>query len=126
MIYEYQCTNLEACGAVTERIQRMADERPEVIPCKYCQSPATFKISAPAVLTGATVLSGAVSNKEFDLAIGHDSNRRWKNINERQAQRDKVRKDNNQVGLAASGYENFQPITEQQRQFRTNATKAND
>lgn len=117
MIYEFLCTN-DICGAVTERIQRMTDERPDSIPCKYCSSPAHFKISAPAVLTAG------MSNQKFDVAVGRDSEKRWNSIRERQASRDKVRRDTNQVGIVATGYNEVQPISEAQKQVRTGVTQA--
>lgn len=118
MVYEYQCTNSEVCGAVTERTQRMADERPASIPCKYCGVDAKFKISAPAVLTGN------MANQTFDVAVGRDAARRWDAIHARQAQRDKVRRETNQAGLQATGYNEFRPIPEAQRQVRTQVTQA--
>ena len=118
MVYEYLCTNSEVCGAVTERTQRMSDERPESIHCKYCGSVANFKLSVPAVMTGS------MSNQSFDVAVGRDADRRWAAIHARQEKRNKIRRETGSAGLAATGYNDFQPISDQQRQVRTNVIDA--
>lgn len=118
MVYEYQCTNTEACGAVTERVQRIAEERPESIECKFCGSPALFKLSVPAVLTGN------MTNQSFDVTVGKDAERRWTAIHERQAARDKVRRETGSAGLVGHGYNDFRPISDEQRKTRTDVTKA--
>jgi hypothetical protein len=120
MVYEYQCT-AEDCGAITERVQRLNDPRPEEIDCKYCEDGvARFKISAPAVLTGS------MTNQALDVAIGRDANARWQSINDRKNERDKVRVKTQQNGIVASNYDNYQPISNEQRELRTKVTRAVD
>ncbi len=117
MIYRYKCTQ-EDCGATTELVQPITADLPDTIACGYCPGTSTLKIEAPAVLTQG------MATQKFDVAVGKDADRRWKSIHERQAARDRVRKETNTVGLAATGYTEFKPISPAQKQVRTNVTDA--
>ena len=118
MIYEYRCTNIDECGAVSERTQRMSDPIPDFIPCPICNSAARYKLSA------VTVLTGNMTNHSFDVAVGRDAERRWTDIHKKQEVRDKVRRETGSVGLQGVAPNQFRPIPEQQKQVRTNVMKA--
>ena len=64
-----------------------------------------------------------MTNQPFDVAVGRDSEHRWATLREQQANRDKIRRESQQVGLAATGFNTFKPISEEQRQKRTAATQ---
>lgn len=114
MIYEYQCTNPD-CAVVSEKIQSLSDPLLDSIVCPICGAEAKFKISVPAVLTSG------MGNQTFDVAVGRDAERRWAEINRRQEARDKVRRESGKAGIHASSFDQFEPISEKQRQIRTEA-----
>jgi hypothetical protein len=118
MVYEYKCTNSDECGAVTEHTQRMSDPQPDSIVCKYCNSIALIKLSAPAIMTGG------LKNQSFDAAIGRDSEKRWKTIHEQQEARNKVRRETGSAGLQGVRPNEFRPISEEQKQVRTKVSNA--
>ena len=117
MTYEYQCIG-DGCRAVIELIQVRSSDRKEEITCPHCRAAAEFKISP------AAVSRVGMTNQPFDVAVGRDSDTRWKILHERNAIRDKVRKDSGQVGLTATGVNSFQPISDQQRRRQTAKTRA--
>ena len=117
MKYEYKCTNLD-CGFVTQDIRSMSAKFVETLPCGKCSSPAhhIFK-GAPAVATGN------MGHQTVDVSVGRDAAMRWAAIEQRQAQRDKVRRESGQVGLVRT-QEGYAPISTSQREKRTTATQA--
>jgi hypothetical protein len=117
MKYRYQCTS-DKCEALNERVQSIHDEIPTSVTCSFCGDIASKVIEAPAVMTGN------MSNKPFDVAVGRDAAARWDNIHARQEQRDKVRRDANQVGLTATSYNTFKPISDDQRKRRASGMRA--
>jgi hypothetical protein len=118
MVYEYQCTNSDFCGAITEHTQRMSDPIADFIVCPFCESAAKYKYSRVSVLTGN------MTNHTFDVAVGVDAEKRWTKIYEQQAIRDKARKESGSVGLQGVAPNTYRPITEQQKQTRTRVTNA--
>jgi hypothetical protein len=116
--YKFLCTDYDGCGAVNERIQSIHDKLPDSIDCQFCGKVADLIVEAPAVLTGN------MTNQSFDVAIGRDSAARWDVIRSRQEKRDTVRRNANQVGLAAASYDEFKPITDSQRKVRSRGMKA--
>jgi hypothetical protein len=118
MIREYRCTNVDFCGAVSERTQRINDPIPDFIICPYCESAARFKLSNVSVLTGN------MTNHTFDVAVGVDAEKRWTKIYEQQAIRDKARKESGTVGLQGVAPNTYRPIPEAQKQTRTRVTNA--
>lgn len=117
MVYEYLCTN-DTCGVTTELTLRMSDPRPESIDCPYCEGRADFKFSAPALMTGG------MSKKSFDAVVGADAERRWASIHARQEKRNKMRQETGSVGIHATAYDKFEPISEQTKRIRTNVSNA--
>jgi hypothetical protein len=115
--YRYLCTS-EKCGAVNERVQSIHDKLPKEVTCEFCGDVAEHMIEAPAVLTGN------MTNQAFDVAVGRDAAARWDVIHARQEKRDGVRRAANQVGLAAASYDEFKPISDDQRKTRTRVMKA--
>jgi len=111
MTYEYQCVAGD-CRAVIELIQVRSSDRKDDIPCPHCGGRADFKISA------AAVSRVGMTSQPFDVAVGRDSETRWGILNKRKADRDKIRAANSQVGLAASGYNEFHAISDAQRKAR--------
>jgi hypothetical protein len=117
--YEFACTNSDGtCGAVTETYQYNSTNCPESIPCPYCGGVSLFKISAPAVLTQN------MGNKPFDVAVGRDAEMRWNEIHRQQEIRDKVRQETKQTGLAITGFNEFRPVSEENKKLRQAGMKA--
>ena len=116
MRYEFVCSNND-CQFTTEHIQPMSEALPESLPCPLCASPSHYKFSAPAIV-------GERKNESFDAAVGRDSERRWSAINDRQAQRDQVRRNTGEVGLVATSHDTFTPIPAKQKEVRTQVTDA--
>jgi putative FmdB family regulatory protein len=115
-IREFKC---DVCDAVTEQILNMSDDIPERIKCRRCGSPAKLKkFSIFAVAREGS------DNAPMDIAIGRDARARWDDIYRRQEARDKVRRDNGQVGLVATGRNEFAPIAPEQKQLRTEVHEA--
>jgi predicted nucleic acid-binding Zn ribbon protein len=114
-IYEYKCEGEGGCGAVTELVQPMSASKPSTIPCKFCHTPAWPKLSVPGIGTNG------LSNAPIDAVVGRESEARWSSINERQNKRNKVRREAGKQGLVATGYNEFTPISAEQRLARTRA-----
>ena len=115
-IREYRCAT---CDALTEQILNMSDEIPPKIKCKRCGSDAQLRTHS----TFAISREGS-DNAPVDIAIGRDARARWDDIHARQEQRDKVRVDSGQVGIVATGRNEFAPVTEQQKLLRTEVHEA--
>lgn len=114
MIYRYRCSAAE-CAAQSELVQSIKLDVPDSIPCQFCTAQADKIIEAPAVLTGS------MGNQPYDVSIGRISEARHEAIQERQAQRDKVRRASNQVGIRARSHNDFQPITRDEQKRRQQA-----
>jgi hypothetical protein len=113
MKYSYRCADA-TCKAQSERIQSIHDPIPDTIACPFCVGEAVLVLEAPAVLTG-----GMTSSKTpLDVAVGQASAARHEVLQERQAKRDKVRREAKQVGIKASSYADFQPIGKQEQKLR--------
>lgn len=85
--YNFQCSD---CGAVLEVLMPMESATFEDRPCpiKACKGICGYKLAgAPSVSTVN------MSNPSFDVVVGADAERRWKNLHARQDARDKVRTD---------------------------------
>ena len=57
-----------------------------------------------------------MSNAPLDVVIGRDAAKRWDKIHEKQAVRDKVRRDSGKEGLTAVGVGDYRP-TDKKLQF---------
>ena len=116
-VYEFLCTSPQ-CGGITERVQSVHQELPDQIPCAFCSGEAHFRYPRQSVQRSGS------GNEPLDIAIGRNAEARWGEIHQRQEVRDKVRRQNNQVGLAASSYTEFAPIATAQQKVRTRAMDA--
>jgi hypothetical protein len=115
--YRHLCTNTE-CEVVTESVISMKDFK-ETIPCSICTAPAHH------IFEGAPAVARAgMYNSPIDVAIGRDASMRWASIEERQQKRDKIRKESGKAGLTAIGYDQFKPITDNDKHKRTTAFQA--
>ena len=72
---------------------------------KSCKGVCSYLLSgAPAVSTVN------MSNPSFDVVVGADAEKRWKNVYERQETRNKVRKDTGEKALRAVGRDEYKPF----------------
>ena len=100
--HDYQCGD---CGAVQELIQSIHTPLPEALPCPRCGNDSFYVfLVAPGIMTS----NFSDSHKSLDIAIGKDAADRWNRINERQAQRDKIRKESGKAGLTATGRDTYE------------------
>lgn len=96
MRYEYRCDD-EKCGVVEELIQSIKLPLPEFIHCPRCGHEA-FHVFAGAPY----VVTSSMTHKTIDVAIGKDAEVRWDRLRDRQAERDKVRRESGKSGLSVS------------------------
>ena len=102
--YDYQCQD-KACGFVHEVVQSMHERRPEWKKCPACGGRAVQVIlQAPAVSRQGS------DNAPFDVAVGRDAALRWEGIRERQAKRDRLRKETGTEALTMTGFNDFKPL----------------
>lgn len=103
MRYEFRC---ETCKAVVEIIQSMNDHLPNFLKCKVkgCTGRCLQIIHAPMLSKTGT------KTESFDSVVGRDAERRWANIKERQAQREKVRKESGSRALTIGKENEFKPL----------------
>lgn len=102
--YEYQCQN-ENCHVVQELIQSVHTPLPEKLTCLACGGDAI-----QVILHAPNISRQGATDEPFDIAIGRDAEARWENIRERQAKRDKVRKESGSEALTMTGFNEFKPI----------------
>lgn len=117
-IREFRC---QTCDALTEQIINMSAEVPERIKCKRCGSPALLRTHS-----NVAIMREGSDNAPLDIAIGRDANARWDDIKRRQEIRDKVRTQSGQLGVVATGRNEFVPVTEEQKVLRTQVHEALD
>ena len=104
MTYEYQCQD-EKCQFVQELVLASYSDRPEWKKCPSCNGRAVQVIlSAPAVSRQGS------DTAPFDIAVGRDAAIRWENIHQRQAKRDKIRKESGAEGLTLTGFNEYKPL----------------
>lgn len=105
-IYEFQC---ESCGLRFDKLMKMASstELTET-PCKDCGEPAgrmvtaaAFKFSHPAsqVRGMAPPNTGTSDDWNFDKAIGRDSEKKWKTVEERNSEKNRVIRQEREAGF---------------------------
>jgi putative FmdB family regulatory protein len=99
--YDYRCAT---CNVVQEFIQSIHKPLPESLLCPKCGCDSFY-----VFLTAPGVMTAGMSHQSIDVAIGRDAEARWGKINERQAQRDKIRKDSGKSGLTAISRTEFKP-----------------
>lgn len=116
-IREYKC---EGCGLLTEKIIATNLTPDPTIKCPRCSELAQFK----AIPSSFGLLTDNFSQQKMDVAIGKDADRRWEDINTRQATRDRVRQQSGQMGLTMVGRNEFAPVPEATKALRTEAAAA--
>jgi len=90
-IYDYQC---QSCGVVHEHIQSVHVKLPDTLKC-----PACGKDSEHVILVAPGVATSGMQHMTQDVAIGKDSDKRWKGILDKKSQRDKIRRESGKQGL---------------------------
>jgi len=79
-IYEFYCEN---CKTVIEEILQIGSDN---LKCKKCGNELKKKMSSfSGIIKGST-------NRSLDSVIGESAEKRWKTINQRKLDRDKIRK----------------------------------
>lgn len=112
-IREFKC---DSCQTLTEKICLTAEENALTeIRCPRCGSKAALKEFPSRI----AVSREGSPNAPVDIIIGADANRRWSDIKEKQAIRNKVRVDTNTPGLTKVGPTEYVPISDQQKLLRT-------
>lgn len=104
MTYEYQCED-EKCLFVQELILVSHTQRPASVECPNCGGQAV-----QVILTAPAVSRQGSDTSPLDVAIGRDAAVRWEAIHERQAKRDKIRKDSGATGLQMTGFNDYKPL----------------
>ena len=104
-IREYKCKN---CGLMQEEIMPTSATPPPTIRCPKCEGTADFL----AIPTRIGLLTENFSEQKTDITIGKDANRRWQDINDRQARRDKIRSDSGKMGVSLVSGGKFAPIND--------------
>jgi hypothetical protein len=95
--YDFQCTSPK-CGVVQELIQSVHKDLPDCLPCPCCGEDSVFVfLKAPGLMTGN------MSSASFDVLVGQDADKRWKTIHERQAKRNKIRRETGKMHLESAG-----------------------
>ena len=74
----------------------------DTVPCK-CGRKMVKKLTM-------NVAYGNSSSAPIDVVIGRDAERRWSGINERQEQRNKIRRESGEFGLKATSVNEYKPI----------------
>ena len=97
--YDYKC---DSCGVVQEFVQSIHKPLPESLPCPRCGED-----SFHVWLTAPGIMTGGMSHKTIDVAIGKDAEARWEKVNQRKAQRDKIRRESGKSGISAIGVNEY-------------------
>lgn len=104
--YKYRCTNPE-CQVELEHVQSMSQPLPKVFHCTKCGTEAEFVVQGAPAFARSTE---TVSKAPIDAVIGADAEKRWARLRERQAVRNKVRKETGEQALTAIGRDEYQPM----------------
>lgn len=113
--YDFICGK---CDIVKELVQSVHATLPESIECPGCEGPMEFS-QAPVSLG-----ISAMDNAPVDAVVGRDAEAKWERIHERQAKRDKIRKESGVTGLTATGTNEYEPLKTKKRFNRTDAMKS--
>jgi putative FmdB family regulatory protein len=105
-IYEFQC---ESCGLRFDKLMKMASsDELTTTPCKDCGdearrmvTAAAFKFSHPSSqLRGmAPPNTGTSDDWKFDKIIGRDSEKKWKTVEERNSEKNRVVRQERESGF---------------------------
>lgn len=113
-IREYVCPN---CDLHFEKLIPTQETPASLMECPRCGHMAQFQEIPSSVGISTTNFS----ERTIDVAIGADAERRWEDIHQRQAQRDRVRQESQQVGISMTGRSEFTPLTPEDHQRRGEA-----
>jgi putative FmdB family regulatory protein len=102
--YDYRCES-DSCGVVQELVQSIHTPLPESLSCPRCGG-----LSFHVFLVAPSLSSANLGHKTIDQAVGLDAEKRWDRIHERQAVRDKVRKESGEQALKATGLGRYEPL----------------
>jgi len=119
MLYEFYCEN---CNVLFEENCKMGTKE---FTCPECQEMAKKKISAPAIHTVKPGMSGydtPASNKEIDIRIGKDSEKKWEEINRYQQDKKNAREKFGKTGLVGTP-EGFRPASDKLIKYRKDHLK---
>jgi len=103
-IYAFRC---DTCGVLVEELMPMNKATFEDRPCirPNCKGKCVYQLKgAPGLKTDN------MSNPTFDVVVGADAEKRWEKIHERQAVRDKVRKESGEKALIATSSESYRTL----------------
>ena len=103
-IYVFKCGR---CGATVEELMPMAAATFEdrACPVPGCGGACSHRLEGPPSLG-----TEGMTNPSLDVAIGADAERRWKRIRERQAVRDRVRREAGAGALSATTHEGWRAV----------------
>ncbi len=116
-IREYKCSS---CGVMIEKIIPTVQTPQQIIPCSKCGADAEFQ----PIPSSVGLLTENFAEQKIDITIGKDANRRWQDISDRNALREKVRTQSGSVGLSMVGRNEFAPLPESEKKGRTEALEA--
>lgn len=116
-IREYKCE----CGLVSELIIWSSAKIPDAIPCPRCTTAGHPPVLAQfqAIPSSFALARSSFSEAPLDVVIGHDADRRWKDIHTQQETRDRVRKETGSLGLSVNSKGDYTPISEESKAKRT-------
>ena len=107
-IYEFQC---DTCGIRTEKFWKRVSLAKDTIPCPECEEDMRKLVSAvnhtfkhPASQTRGMLPpnTGTSDDFNFDKAIGRDAAEKWKGIEARNAEKDRVIRHEREAGRAVT------------------------
>ncbi len=95
-VYEFICP---ACGLRFDRLSKMSESDIKEVPCKECRQPArrtvsavnhTFRHGASQTNGIAPSNTGTSDDWNYDKVIGRDAEQKWRVIEQRQAEKNRV------------------------------------
>ena len=111
-IREYKCPN---CGFTTEIILPISKEPSQSESCKRCGGVAEF-----VQFSNTSFTRSSFQEAPIDLKVGLDAEKRWKNYHDRQEKRNTIRQETQSMGLTATGYNDYKPVSEENKELREN------
>jgi hypothetical protein len=111
--YDFTCS----CGITQEVLMPMATATFEPRLCS-CGQLAQHVVYAPAIVTG----NSTPAKTPVDIAVGKSADEKWKVISQRQATRNKVRRETGSTNLSSTDGETFTPLSKDKKEIRTRVT----
>ena len=102
-VYNFKCPE---CDLKFERVYKMDQEHNTL--CPRCK---TGTIKAPPRNVGGQVKEGTHIPKEIDLKVGADAEKRWGEYDDRNQEKEKVRKESNSKRLSKTPDGGYAPLT---------------